>query len=486
MTYTEALAYLNSFTNLERSLNRATRLAITLDRVRELASRLGHPERRFRSLHVAGTKGKGSTCAFAAAILTAAGLKVGRYTSPHLQSVRERICINGAQIPKKDFARLLAACSLVLEQMRHPPPGQRRPTYFEVLTHLAFTWFAEQRVDVAVIEVGLGGQLDATNIITPMACGVTNISFDHMAILGDTLSQIARDKAGIMKSGVPVVIAPQAPEVAAILEDCARVVGAPVEFVGREIKLESVPLGDYLRRPARSVKFRDEDWPLPRAKVTLPDGAQFDATLGLRGLHQTQNWAVAVRLADLCYTQLQSKRLPVTAVRQGSRRIRWPGRLEEIASPQADESAAPRIFLDGAHNDFSLRTILNEVREHLPRRQPLVVLFACAKDKDSRAMLDVLRQVEVGAVVFTHSGNSRGKEPSKLAREWQMIDHCKAYIKPSCMDGFETAVRLAGANGVVVVAGSLYLVGAIKDLLTKTIKTRNFGNRSPQPQSTQR
>jgi dihydrofolate synthase/folylpolyglutamate synthase len=451
MNYSEALAYLDNFVNLERNLNRSARSLITLEPVQELATRLGNPQNNFKSIHIAGTKGKGSTCAFAAAILAAAGLKAGLYISPHLQDVRERISINGGQIPPADLVRLLQACEPVLEEMRHPPKGKRRPTYFEVLTHLAFAWFAEHQVDVAVIEVGLGGRLDATNIIKPLACGITSISFDHTLILGNTLPQIAADKAGIMKPGTPVVSAPQKPEVMATLSQCAGQAGVPLEFVGRELKLETLN--------GRSASGETGCWPPPSATLHLPDGPAYAATLGLRGSHQAENWAVALRLADLFFQQTKGRHIPAAAVAAGSRNIRWPGRLEVV-----NESATPLVFLDGAHNDFSLLTVLNEIRRHLPAR-PLTVLFACAKDKDFLAMLKVLLHSEINHVVFTHSGNVRAKKPEELAAEWQKLSGHSAPAQVSSAEAFQTARQLAWPDGVLLVTGSLYLVGAIKTLV---------------------
>ncbi|MGD0092888.1 MAG: folylpolyglutamate synthase/dihydrofolate synthase family protein [Planctomycetota bacterium] len=461
MDYAAALAYLDTFVNFERQpLGAGMKAVITLDRVRELAARLGNPQDSFPSLHVAGTKGKGSTCAFAEAILSAAGLRAGLYTSPHLQDVRERIRINGAQIPPADFARLVAQATPALEAMRRPPPGQRRPTYFEALTHLAFAWFAEQQVDVAVVEVGMGGRLDATNILTPRACGITNISLDHQAILGSTLQLIAGEKAGIMKPGVPVVIAPQAREVARTLEECARAAGAPCEFIGRDMNLcasvSPSPCGRGQREWAR--------WLPPHARLRLFEGLVFEAELGLRGKHQVENWAVAVRLADLFHKHSTGKHIPPEAVRNGSRNVYWPGRLEEVPAAQASSLRAvgPRLILDGAHNDHSLRTILNEVTQHL--KTP-AVLFACAKDKDSAAMLQVLAAAGVRTVVFTHSGSPRGRDPGELAQLWLGHTGSAAPAFSSCAEGFEAARGLVGADDVLLVTGSLYLVGAVKDLL---------------------
>jgi dihydrofolate synthase/folylpolyglutamate synthase len=447
MNYSEALAYLDTFVNFERNLpTRATRAAITLDRVRELAERLGNPQDRFSSVHVAGTKGKGSTCAFAASIFRAAGLRTGLYTSPHLQSVRERISIDGQDITEADFARLLRGCAPALELMRRPPKGERRPTYFEILTHLAFSWFAERQVDVAVVEVGLGGRLDATNIIRPAACAITNISFDHVAILGDTLSRIAREKAGIIKPRVPVVSASQSPEARDAIAACARAAEAPCEFVGRDITLTH-------RRVETAEGLRDEGC------ARLADGREFTSLLGLRGRHQAENWAVAVRLADLFLTR-RGGALTSEALAKGSRVVDWPGRLELLPAPNG--ARGPRVFVDGAHNEHSVRTVIGELR--LLQPGPLAVLFGCAKDKDLEAMFRVLAGCDLAGVVLTQAGNSRSREPRSLGGEWQRVAGREAVICEHCADGLNAAKQLAGPSGSVLVTGSLYLVGAVKDL----------------------
>jgi dihydrofolate synthase/folylpolyglutamate synthase len=461
---------------------------MSLDTVRALDQLLGKPHQRFPTIHVAGTKGKGSTCAFTASILAAAGWRVGMYTSPHLQDVRERIAINSVEqgstpIPETDFARLIAAAKPAIEEFRHPAKGQRRATYFEVLTHLAFAYFAEQKVDCAVIEVGLGGRLDATNIISPSVCAITSISFDHTAMLGNTLAEIAREKAGILKPNVPVVVAPQHPDAMAAILDQAEKIGSPVERIGIEIPFK-----------ADAIAGVNGDWPLPSASVTLPGsplknvhsaenlaetpgsrgvsarcpgvfqraaGREFSARVGLHGAHQVENWAVAVRLADRVFTQHRGARLECSQVESGSRNVVWPGRLEELAVPHGGTT---RVVLDGAHNDYSLNVVCQELLSRSWSR-PFVVLFGCARDKDHLSMLRVLAEAGPEAVLFTHSGNPRGRDPSELAQAWSDLNQRPAQVVPNSSDALADAVRRAEGRGAVLVAGSLYLVGAIKDLV---------------------
>lgn len=450
MNYREATEYLDRFANLERSTqDRSARTAITLESVRELAQRLGDPQKRFPSIHVAGTKGKGSTCAFAASILRSHGLRVGLYVSPHLEDVRERISIDGENISETDFARILSGCVPVLHDMQNPATGRRRPTYFEIATHLAFSWFAEQNVDVAVVEVGLGGRLDATNIVVPDVCGIANISYDHTAILGDTLDLIAREKSGIFKPGVPAVIAPQQAEANRAIQECAHATGITFESVGQQITVAELPQDSA------------DEWPMPRASARMPDGTGYIATLGLRGRHQIENWALALRLAEIFYRKRYSKALSNDAVVRGSHDVLWPGRLERLIAPSYRNG--PPIFLDGAHNAASMETILNELHAHL-KRHPRVCVFGCARDKDIPGMLKALARPDRGvdAIVFTDSGNPRGCTPTELAEAWKNISSQPATVLESSADGLTRALELAGPSGVVLVTGSLYLVGKLR------------------------
>lgn len=457
MSYEEAVAYLDGFVNYERApADAAKRGGMDLGRIRELAAALGNPHLKYPTIHVAGTKGKGSACAFTAAMLSAAGLKVGLYTSPHLEDVRERIVESGKKIGKPAFAMLLELCKPYLETMRKRPEGTRRPTYFEIMTHLAFLYFAARKVDVAVIEVGLGGRLDATNIVEPDVCGITNISFDHQNLLGGTLELIAKEKAGIFKQGVPVVSAPQQPQASAALEDAARKTMAPLEFVGKDLTLAVVPRkADDVHAPLKGCI----------AVLTAKDGWLARSELGLIGRHQAENWAVAVRLANLYFRKRHGKPLPERAVEKGGKEVYWPGRLEEIPRVSRPKES-PRVFLDGAHNDHSIETVLSELHGLLPGRKRIVVLFGCAKDKDARSMFAKLQRQAAG-VVFTTSGNPRGNQPGDLAALWKELYHQDAPAQADLRAALAEADRMAGPEGIVLATGSLYLVGALKSLLSK-------------------
>jgi dihydrofolate synthase/folylpolyglutamate synthase len=450
MNYAEAIAYLDGFINLERGpLDRAARSVISLDSVRALSHRLGDPQRRFASLHVAGTKGKGSTCAFAASILREHGLHAGLYTSPHLEDVRERIAIDGEKIPEADFARILDGCRPALEELKNAPAGERRPTYFEILTHLAFSWFAEKEVDAAVVEVGLGGRLDATSIVQPAVCGITHISLDHTAILGDTVELIAREKAGIFKAGIPAVVAPQSGAVAEVLKECARNAGACIEFLNDSV--------EFKISEAENASNGNSEWPLPRAWARFADGREFDATLGLRGSHQLENWALALRLAQIFLSRQRGETLDPAAVAAGSRSVNWPGRLELFSL-----SSGVTAVLDGAHNVRSLTLAVNEFSTHLGKRRPRVCLFGCARDKDASGMLKAILESRIDFVVFTDSGNPRSYPPEELATQWREVADRGATFCRDSAEGFTRALEQSGETGAVLVTGSLYLVGKLR------------------------
>jgi dihydrofolate synthase/folylpolyglutamate synthase len=442
LDYNDATAYLDSFVNFERRPpDAAMRDAMSLERVRELLAELGSPHARLRCLHVAGTKGKGSTAAMAESALRAAGYRTGLYTSPHLVDLRERIRVDGRPIPPDDFAALVERTRPGLERIQAKadatPPGEyyRPPTYFEVMTHLAFLCFEEANVDVAVLEVGMGGRLDATNVVTPAACAITSVSIDHTAILGSTLAAIAREKAGILKSGVPCVVAPQPEEAAASIRSVAEEVGVPLWLVGEDVTLERAGGGAFdVRTPGRTYE-----------NLTIP----------LQGAHQRENAAVAVGLVDLG-RRAGFGRVTPDAVREGLARVSWPGRVQRVAE-------APATFLDGAHNPASVRVLVRALAELLPPGRRVYVL-AVANDKDWRGMIEVLAP-SAGAIVATTSGNPRAVAPADLAECARAAGVERVEVEEDAPRALDLARRIAGTDGSVVATGSLYLVGLLLQYL---------------------
>jgi dihydrofolate synthase/folylpolyglutamate synthase len=383
---------------------RAQGVLLGLERVRLALERLGAPERRVPAVHIAGTNGKGSVAAITDAILRRAGLRTGLFTSPHLIRFTERIRIDGDEIDGEHLARLDQAVASTQVPL----------TFFEVATVLAFLAFAEAGVELVVLEAGLGGRLDATNVCHPIACAITSIAFDHEAILGHTLAEIAAEKAGIAKAGVPLFLGPLPPEAAERVDQIATSVRAPIRCAGR-------------------------DYPPPPVPPALP------------GAHQLANAALAVALARAAAATL-GRTLAEADVRSGLREVHWPGRLERIA---------PDVLLDCAHNVEGARALAAA----LPEAPCRVLVTSIVRDKDAAAMLSVLAP-GFDRVIITRSHSERAADPAALAA---LVKRTRGGDRQvACLDDPVVALaegrRHAGLapGGLVVVAGSIFLVGALR------------------------
>lgn len=422
-TAEEALAYLAGLS--------PSSIKMGLGRVEAALAALGHPERRVRALHVAGTNGKGSTCAFAAQALLAAGLRVGRYTSPHLVRVNERIGVNGEDIPDALLARRIQE---VLARLP-AAAGEDALTYFEFGTLLAFWHFAEERVDVAVLETGLGGRLDATTACAPGVTAITPVALDHMEYLGPTLASIAREKAGILKPGVPCALARQAPEALAVLEQEAARVGAPLLLEGRDYAFEEGQGG--------ALAFRS------------PWGRLEGLTLGLRGPHQRQNAAVA--LAALALLDARGIPVPAAARVRGLAEARWPGRLEELPG-------RPPVLLDGAHNPHGVEALLASLDALYPGRRVHAV-FGVVSDKDRGPMLARLLP-RLASVHLAPLDTPRSLAPERYLDEVRAV--CPRAYAYGSLDAALAGARQSAAEGdLVLCTGSLFLVGAARARLVR-------------------
>lgn len=468
-TFADALAFLQAHIDLERiPLFAGTKKHFKLDRMHILLDALGRPHDRFASVHVAGTKGKGSTTAMLAAGLAAAnpGLRVGAYTSPHLVDVRERITIGGNLISPDDFARDTRTVAVAARQAFGTEPVH----FFELLTAIAFQHFALERVDLAVIEVGLGGRLDSTNVITPRACIITRISYDHMQVLGHTLAEIAGEKAGIMKPGVPTISTLQDPEAEMVLRRRAREVGAPIAVLGEEIPFsiempedhpETPPVSrgasatsqlptcapDGREQRARRMshpptgRLRLERWNASPAGVGIAavgsgsgrDQTHFQggrsSTLATQevlldqwvlGRHQVMNAAAALAtlhlLARECpELQLPSEVSPATA--EAVRRVRVLGRLESL---HADHQV--QVVTDGAHNRASIEALLETLPIAFPHDR-LFLIFGCAVEKDIEGMLQAMAH---SPLPIEHLIFSRTTDNPKAAQAADLLAHMPA------------------------------------------------------------
>ena len=426
-SYNSALDYLYSF--VDYSLKHASELAkadFNLDRMRMLMAELGNPQDRYPTVHIAGTKGKGSVCALIASGLQAAGLRVGLYTSPHLLDYTERIRIDNVPVSHQALVDLVEQIKLVVGQIP-------KLTTFEITTALAFMYFAQEHVDAAVIEVGLGGRLDATNVILPKVSVITSLSYDHMAVLGDTLAQIAGEKAGIIKPGVPVISAPQKDEALEVLERIASERKAPFTLVGREVTFES--LNHSL--DAQSLK------------VIHGDGV-YPFTIPLLGSHQVQNAAVAA--AALWSLRTQRIGVPDLAIERGFAAVQWPARFEVIRRD-------PPIIFDAAHNQDSFARLRQTLDDYFPGREVYLV-FGASEDKNIPGMFAEIKP-KIRRMFITKSFHPRALDPDKIS-ELAAQAGIPYELSPSVENAFSRALELSEKDGSIVLsAGSMFVTAEV-------------------------
>lgn len=434
MTYQEALAYLASLEPLG--------IRPGLDRIRALLARLGNPQDGFRSVLIAGTNGKGSVAAFLASILRQAGHRPGVYTSPHLVRFEERVVVGEETIDEDEVAALASETRDAIEAEK--AGGGEQPTYFEATTALAFLHFRRQGLPLAVLEVGMGGRFDATNVVSPIACAITPVALDHTQWLGRTLAAIAFQKAGILRSGVPAVIARQDPEALEVIRTEAERVGAPLTLTSAcEV------------RPAGGGPFSDP----PVFSLTTPSGRRYpELAPPLRGAHQVENATVAVLLAEQLAAAGHGP-IGEQAIARGLARAVWPGRIEILPGD-------PDLLLDGAHNPAGCETLAAYLRDHRSGRR-IALLFASLDDKPADRMLEILCPL-VAKVIVTRVPVTRGESVETLHRIAARL-HADAAPVATIEEALAHAGRAAGRGGLVVVSGSLYLVGEIKKILERRI-----------------
>lgn len=418
------MTYLSAVTFLFRLQKHGIKLG--LETMTALMGRLGMPQTKYRALHIAGTNGKGSTAAMTAAILQAAGYRVGLYTSPHLVEFRERIRVNGEMIAESQVAQLT-------ERIQTFCQPDLSPTFFEYTTAMAFQHFADSGVDVAVLEVGLGGRFDATNVVTPAACAITTISLDHQEYLGTTLSSIAFEKAGIIKQRVPVVLGRLDDEARRTIEQVAEERQAPVFYLQEDFRTEGEGPEDFSYRGM---------------------GRHYDGLASvLEGRHQLDNAACALALVEAAAPQ--GIAVTAEAVRAGLRAVDWAGRLEVV-----DQD--PTILLDGAHNPAAARVLahylIESARSHPSR--PVVLVLGMMRDKDHRGFVEPLKGL-VDEIVLTQADLPRSFTAQELRAALDgVLPH--SHVMSSLGEAMALARQLATPEGLVCVTGSLMLVGECK------------------------
>ncbi len=436
MDYRGALNYIFSLTNFEATpATQYGTKTFDLTRMERLTTGLGKPQQRFQSIHVAGTKGKGSTVAMIESVLRAAPYSTGLYTSPHLHTFRERIRVNGEMISKEDVAA-------GVERIKPIADDLPKVTTFEVMTALAFDYFARRGVQFAGLEVGLGGRLDATNIVLPLVSVITSISYDHTAILGNTLTEIAGEKAGIVKPGIPAVTAPQYDEALRAIQFTALERGAPLVAVSSDLRF--AVSGTRSQVVARSQRLDGQTFDL--VSNTNSHIATLTCRLPLLGHHQLANAATA--LAALFVLREQGVVVRDNAIRAGFASIQWPGRFEIL-------SREPFFIVDGAHNADSARQLIQTLRKHLPGA-PLHIIFGASNDKDIRGMFRELAP-QVSSLILTRSSNPRATDPVLLAGLAEN-SNLETSIVSDLNAAIAEALRRAHPADVICVTGSLFVV----------------------------
>ncbi len=438
-----AIDFLDGRVNVERVRpDRVENEVWKLDRMRALLGELGNPHDGLEIVHIAGSKGKGSVCNMLECTLEACGYTTGIFTSPHLIDVRERVRIGSVPIEESLFDRALELCrdAAFAVEAEHGTA-----TYFELLTALSLVVFAQQAVDLVVLETGIGGRLDCTNVVSPRVCGLTRIHLEHTQILGDTLASIAAEKAGIIKPGTVTISTPQHEEVTCVFQEQARAVGSPLKFLGDDVSYTCRFQSGVRRGPhARVCVGEDEDG---FEHMSVP----------LLGMHQADNCALA--LAIIIELRNHGFDLPERMVTAGLERINRQGRLERVLEK-------PQVYIDGAHTPESVRETLKAAGGHLDY-DSLIVIFGCAADKDVDAML---RELDRGAdkVLFTRSAsNPRAVDPDELLSRFreEIGGKAMAESKACVRDALSAAARAATGNDLILLLGSFYIAGEAKVLI---------------------
>jgi dihydrofolate synthase / folylpolyglutamate synthase len=438
-----AIDFLDRQTNVERVRpDKVGSEVWKLDRTRALLAELGNPHEGLEIVHIAGSKGKGSVCNMLECTLEACGYTTGVFTSPHLIDVRERVRIGGVPISESLFDRALERCRDAGKAIE----GEHgKATYFELMTALSLVVFAQEAVDLVVLETGIGGRLDCTNVVSPRVCGLTRIHLEHTQILGDTLAAIAAEKAGIMKPGTVTISSPQDDEVVCVFQEHAHLNESNLKVLGDDVLYTSRFQSGVDRGPHSRVCVGEE-----------ADGFEH-MSVPLMGMHQSENCGLA--LAILIELRSHGFDLPERSVSAGLKQINRTGRLEVIFD-------SPRILIDGAHTPESVRETLKAVGSHLDY-ESLIVIFGCAMDKDVTAMLG---ELDRGAdkVLFTRAaGNPRAVEPDVLLSRFKDEAGGKAMAvsMPSVKEAINAAANSVVGNDLVLLLGSFYIAGEAKALI---------------------
>jgi dihydrofolate synthase/folylpolyglutamate synthase len=432
LSYEEATEYVDSLIDYEKRPEIPyNKRSLNLQRMRHLLSLLGNPHKNLKVVHIAGTKGKGTTSAIVASILGAGGFKVGLYTSPHLISPRERIRIGNSLIKEEEFAYFLSEIKLKIDRLRKVSP-YLVPTFFEVYTALALLYFAYQNVDLAVLEVGLGGKLDATNVISPLVAVITQISFDHTKQLGNDLVSIAKEKASIIKKGAKVITSPQDSSVMRVIKERCRRGKASLVEVGKDVKFKR--MDSTLRGQTFQIRTKRGDY--------------FPLFLPLLGEHQIINAVTAVGAIELL--SQDGIFVPSEAVVQGMRKVKWPGRVQVL-------SEKPLFLVDCAHNGASAQALASFLKE-ISVQGRIFLILGILKNKDVEGIATPLCPL-ADEVIITEVNSPRALSGEHLKKRIGKICHKRMVIKRNIKDALCYTQSLSNEEDLICVTGSVYLAG---------------------------
>ncbi len=467
--YQTALEFLYGRINYERTARGVPcGSRLNLDRMRQLLECMGNPQDSLRAVHIAGTKGKGSTAVMIASALTAAGYQTGLYTSPHLERLEERISMDGVDCTPTELVELVDALRPAVAQLDRAAEEDAElgnPTFFEITTAMAMLCFARRKVDVAVLEVGLGGRLDSTNICRPVVTVITSISFDHTQQLGNTLAAIAREKAGIVKPDIPLICGVTQGEALSVIEQIAAERHAPIHRAGKDFTFEYTPPPrdspprDSLLGCGGLIDYRDS---------LSPQGTRLDGiSVGMLGSHQAVNAAIAV--ATLSCLQTDGWKIPESAIRQGIANARCPARIEVL-------SRQPLVILDTAHNVASIEALISALDESFSSTGRILI-FAATRDKDVSGMLRLVLPRFESVILTRYVDNPRGVPPERLL---ELIDKLRAelsqlpnlFTADSPVTAWQKYQAIATPDQLVCITGSFFLAAEMRAIIATSDPVR--------------
>lgn len=439
-TYEQAIEFLFGRINYERAhADTYSNSDFKLERMQRLLELVDNPHERMPAVHVAGTKGKGSTCNMIAAVLTAAGLRTGLYTSPHLVRFEERMVVDGVSPTPEELVRLANRVHGPVSELDQQPT-RTHPTYFEIATAMAWLDFERRGVEVAVLETGLGGRLDSTNLCRPWVTVITNISRDHTQILGSTVREIAAEKAGIIKPGVPVISGALHPDARDVISERCVQMNAPLWLLDREIHWQ----------------WTNDDDRSGLIDITTPSQTWSRVPVALRGEHQARNTALAVSALD----RLRDVDVIITpdVLVRGLQQVRWPGRVEVLGEQ-------PWVVLDAAHNWESAKALLSTLNHDFPGARRRFLVFASTRDKDYRGLIRQLAPAFDTLIFTRYLDNPRALSAEELRHYVASISDRPAHVAADPYAAWKLARRLAHPDDLIVITGSFFLVGELRDLI---------------------